>query len=203
MSIIPLLPALHTDRLLADSTPQSWCRAPLSPPLSLHQFSTHLLSITHPAILPTLEIQPYPIACTFSRRYPRPALVLNSNPCFLWFPSAKSYVSILSHNRNIFHSHRELVDLWALSWVYHYHSIPHPNQDQCHISLYQLKNQFENVGGQSFFELYAFHHIGPIPTVNRSHTITYTAWIILSNAPKKFKCNNKLCNIWSRNTSCN
>ena len=85
MSIIPILPALFANRFLADRASQSRCPAPLYFLLSL-QFSSYLFSVTHPTVSSRLESEIYPLACTFSGCYPRYALVLNSNPCFLWLP---------------------------------------------------------------------------------------------------------------------
>ncbi len=58
-------------------------------------------------------------------------------------------MSILSHKRNTFHSRRELVNLWAWSWVYYYYSSFHPTQDWCHSSLDPLPDQFESYDSQN------------------------------------------------------
>jgi hypothetical protein len=54
MSIIPILPALFTNRFLVDRASQLRCPAPLYFLLSL-QFSSHLFSVTHPTYLPDLS----------------------------------------------------------------------------------------------------------------------------------------------------
>ena len=82
MFIVPLFPALFANRLLADWTSHSRCSACL-PPLLCTQFSSELLSVTHPAITPRYHPKTHPHVGTLICRHTCSAFVLHSYFCFL------------------------------------------------------------------------------------------------------------------------
>ena len=53
------------------------------PPLLCTQFSSELLSVTHPAITPRFQPKTHPHVGTLIRRHTCPAFVFHSNFCFL------------------------------------------------------------------------------------------------------------------------
>jgi hypothetical protein len=67
MFIVPLFPALFANRLLADRTSHTRGSAPLSPILCT-QFSSELLSVTHPTITPRYHPKTHPHVGTLIRR---------------------------------------------------------------------------------------------------------------------------------------
>jgi hypothetical protein len=82
MFIVPLFPALFAYWLFAYSTPNCRCSACLLP-LLCTQFSSELLSVTHPAINPRLHLKTHPHVGTLICRHTRSAFVLHSYFCFL------------------------------------------------------------------------------------------------------------------------
>ena len=82
MFIVPLFPALFANRLLADWTSHSRCSACL-PPLLCTQFSSELLSVTHPAITPRYHPKTHPHVGTLICCHTCSAFVLHSYFCFL------------------------------------------------------------------------------------------------------------------------
>jgi hypothetical protein len=83
MFIVPLFPALFANRLLADWTSHSRCSVCL-PPLLCTQFSSELLSVTHPAITPRYHPKTHPHVGALICRHTCFAFgVLHSYFCFL------------------------------------------------------------------------------------------------------------------------
>jgi len=82
MIIVPLFPALFAFWLFAYSTPHCRCSACLLP-LLCTQFSSELLSVTHPAINPRLHPKTHPHVGTLICCHTCSAFVLHSYFCFL------------------------------------------------------------------------------------------------------------------------
>ena len=82
MFIVPLFPALFANRLLADRTSYMRGSAPLLPILCT-QFSSELLSVTHPAITPRYHPKTHPHVGTLICHQTCSAFVLHSYFCFL------------------------------------------------------------------------------------------------------------------------
>jgi hypothetical protein len=82
MFIVPLFPALFAYWLFVYSTPHCRCYACLLP-LLCTQFSSELLSVTHPAIYPRLHPKTHPHVGTFICHHTCSAFVPHSYFCFL------------------------------------------------------------------------------------------------------------------------
>ena len=84
MFIVTLFPAIFANRLLADLTSHSRCSTCLPPLLCTQtQFSSGLLSVTHPAITPRYHPKTHPHVSTLICRQTCSAFVLHSYFCFL------------------------------------------------------------------------------------------------------------------------
>jgi hypothetical protein len=118
MFIVPLFPALFANRLLADRTSHTRGSAPLLPILCT-QFSSELLSVTHPAITPRYHPKTHPHVGTLIRRHTCSAFVLHSYFCFLrqWMRNTcgdslqtkKTFVAIAWDKRVLSHKVRSFV----------------------------------------------------------------------------------------------
>jgi hypothetical protein len=169
MFIVPLFPALFAYWRYAYSTPHcrcSWCLHRLI----CTQFSSELLSVTHPAINPQLHPKTHPHDGTLICRHTCSAFVLHSYFCFLCrrmrntcgdsIQTNKTFVAIAWDEMVLSHKVRSFV------WF----TIPLKTDSIFHDRQCYLK---------------IFHCFCPMSLLIRKHTTTYAAWITLSNAQQK------------------
>ena len=183
MLIVPLFPALFANRLHADRTSHLRGSACLLP-LICTQFSSELLFVAHFTVSRCYQSKIHPHIGTLVSRHSCSAFVLHSNRCLHWCSMCDSS----TRKRNICSIHKvSKIFLACEAWSSLRFPIPVKTDA---VFQDQSRDQSGNHDGQHFLSSYAFHRFGPIPAFNRLHTITYTAWITLSNAQQKIGCNN-------------
>ena len=169
MFIVPLFPAFFANRLFANWTSHSRGSAPLLPILWT-QFSSELLSVSHPTVFPRFHPKTFAGRYTYSSshvfRICTPQLLLLSSSVdaqYLWWSPSnkKTFVAIAWEERVL--SHKEVRSFVWFTIPLKTDSVVHDRQ--CYLKV--------------------FHCFCPMSLLIRKHTTTYAAWITLSNAQQK------------------